>query len=105
MISLDAIRAGLADGEFFLEYLPTVSLADGRCVGAEALSRWRRASGVVQPGEFINLIEGTPVSGTLTYWVFAEALRAAGIPMAQGYYFSRPISAEKLKVYYSRASG
>ncbi len=29
----------------------------------------------------------------------AEALRAAGIPMAQGYYFSRPISAEQLKAY------
>ncbi len=70
MISIDAIRAGLADGEFFLEYLPTISLADGRCVGAEALSRWRRPSGLVQPGEFIHLIEGTPLSGMLTYWVF-----------------------------------
>jgi EAL domain-containing protein (putative c-di-GMP-specific phosphodiesterase class I) len=35
----------------------------------------------------------------------AEALRSAGIPMAQGYYFSRPISAEELKAYYSRAGG
>ena len=35
----------------------------------------------------------------------AEALRAAGIPMAQGYYFSPPISAEKLKAYYSTAGG
>jgi sensor c-di-GMP phosphodiesterase-like protein len=235
MISLDAIRAGLTDGEFFLEYMPAVSLADGRCVGAEALARWRRASGVVQPEEFIDIIEGTHLSGTLTYWVFetvakelgdwlrahkeahiginvppeilgrggleyaatktalyeikdqiiievtergipdnlgvatleaasrsgvrialddvtltganlavlsryitpecprpawlaglsallqstrvaviaegveteaqAEALREAGIPMAQGYYFSPPISAEKLKAYYSRAGG
>jgi sensor c-di-GMP phosphodiesterase-like protein len=70
MITVDAIRAGLAGGEFFLEYLPTVSLADGRCVGAEALARWRRPSGVVPPAEFIHLIEETPVSGLLTYWVF-----------------------------------
>ena len=34
----------------------------------------------------------------------AEALRAAGIPMAQGYYFSRPISAEELKAFYARAA-
>ena len=39
MITVDAIRAGLTQGEFFLEYLPTVSLAEGRCVGAEALTR------------------------------------------------------------------
>jgi EAL domain-containing protein (putative c-di-GMP-specific phosphodiesterase class I) len=70
MISVDAIRAGLTSGEFFLEYMPTVSLADGRCVGAEALTRWRRASGVVPPGEFIRVIEGTYLSGMLTYWVF-----------------------------------
>jgi EAL domain-containing protein (putative c-di-GMP-specific phosphodiesterase class I) len=35
----------------------------------------------------------------------AKALRAAGVSMAQGYYFSPPISAEKLKAYYSRAGG
>jgi EAL domain-containing protein (putative c-di-GMP-specific phosphodiesterase class I) len=33
-----------------------------------------------------------------------DALRAAGIPMAQGFFFSRPISAEKLKAYYLRAA-
>src|SRR5262249_28529742 len=69
MISVDAIRAGLTQGEFFLEYLPTVTLAEERCVGGEALARWRRASGVVPPGKFIPLIEETPVSGLLTYWV------------------------------------
>jgi sensor c-di-GMP phosphodiesterase-like protein len=40
MITSDAIRAGLTQGEFFLEYLPTVSLDEGRCVVAEALVRW-----------------------------------------------------------------
>jgi sensor c-di-GMP phosphodiesterase-like protein len=69
MISLDAMRAGLAQGEFFLEYLPTISLADGRCTGAEALIRWRRATGVVYPNDFIPIAENTPVSGLVTYWV------------------------------------
>jgi len=31
----------------------------------------------------------------------AQALRDAGIPMAQGYYFSRPLPAEELKAYYN----
>ena len=78
MISLDAIRAGLTGGEFFLEYMPIVSLADGRCVGAEALTRWRRASGLVQPDEFIELIEGTHLSGTLTYWVIETMAKELG---------------------------
>ena len=33
----------------------------------------------------------------------AEALRAAGVSMAQGFYFSPPLSAEKLKAYYPGA--
>ena len=35
----------------------------------------------------------------------ATALRTAGVSMAQGYYFSPPISAEELKAYYSRTNG
>jgi sensor c-di-GMP phosphodiesterase-like protein len=68
-IELAEIRAGLAQGEFFLEYMPSVSLIDGRCLGAEALIRWRRAAGIVPPGEFIPLVENTPLSGLVTYWV------------------------------------
>jgi sensor c-di-GMP phosphodiesterase-like protein len=68
----------LTQGEFFLEYLPTVTLAEGRCVGAEALSRWRRPSGVVPPDKFIPLIEGTPVSGLLTYWVIETVAKELG---------------------------
>jgi sensor c-di-GMP phosphodiesterase-like protein len=78
MITADAIGDGLARGEFFLEYLPTVSLADGHCTGAEALARWRRPSGVVQPEEFIHIIEGTHLSGTLTYWVLETVAKELG---------------------------
>jgi sensor c-di-GMP phosphodiesterase-like protein len=69
MPSLVEIRDGLEQGEFFLEYLPTVSLADGRCLGGEALIRWRRPSGVVPPMEFIPVAENTPLSGRITYFV------------------------------------
>jgi EAL domain-containing protein (putative c-di-GMP-specific phosphodiesterase class I) len=68
-MDVDAMRQGMAAGEFFLEYLPVVSLADGSCLGGEALARWRRPSGVVMPREFIPLAEGTPFSGELCYWV------------------------------------
>lgn len=69
VITLDALRTGFAQGEFFLEYLPTVSLADGRCTGAEALVRWNRPTGVLDAEDFIKVAQNTPFSGMLTYWV------------------------------------
>src|SRR5262249_8767586 len=78
MIELGAIQEGLARGEFFLEYLPTCSLRNNRCVGAEALIRWRRGSTVLLPGEFIPRVENTPLSGLLTYWVVETAGRGLG---------------------------
>lgn len=67
---LDMIRAALEAREFFLVYLPTVSLRDGRCVGAEALIRWRRWGNVVVDAQhFIPLTDQTPLSGAITYWV------------------------------------
>jgi sensor c-di-GMP phosphodiesterase-like protein len=69
MFNLDEIRAGFQRNEFFLEYLPTVSLNSGRCVGAEALIRWRRDSTIIPPMDFIPTIENTLLSGMITYWV------------------------------------
>jgi sensor c-di-GMP phosphodiesterase-like protein len=69
MIDLDAIRTGLTQKEFYLEYLPIVSLIDGSCTGAEALIRWRRSTGIIEPVDFIPLAENTPLSGLITYWV------------------------------------
>ena len=78
MVHIDEISRGLTEGEFFLEYMPTVTLADGRCVGAEALVRWRRPTGVVPPDEFIPLIEETPWAGLLTYWVIETIAKEIG---------------------------
>jgi sensor c-di-GMP phosphodiesterase-like protein len=72
------VRAALYSGELFLEYLPVVALKDRRCVGAEALIRWRRGSRIVQPLEFIPLIENTPVSGLVTYWVIDTVAHELG---------------------------
>jgi len=56
-------------GELFLVYLPIVTLNDQRCVGAEALVRWRRGNAVLQPSDFLHLVHNTALSGRLTYWV------------------------------------
>jgi sensor c-di-GMP phosphodiesterase-like protein len=64
-----AIQKALQAGEFHLHYLPTVRLRDRRCVGAEALIRWRRDGMWVPPMEFLPDAEGTPLAGLITYWV------------------------------------
>jgi sensor c-di-GMP phosphodiesterase-like protein len=76
--SYDEVRAALDRGELFVEYLPTVTLADSRCIGAEALVRWKRNGVVLPAAAFIPLIENTPMSGTLTYWVLDTVAKELG---------------------------
>ena len=69
-LNLDDIRHALDSNEFFLVYQPIVALDGQRCMGAEALIRWRRDSAtVIDAGEFIPQAEQTPLSGAITYWV------------------------------------
>jgi len=74
----DDVRAALDRGDLFVEYLPTVTLADACCIGAEALVRWRRGGVVVPAGDFIPLIENTPLSGRITYWVIETVAAELG---------------------------
>lgn len=73
MIDLQTISSGLDNDEFFLEYLPIVCLEQQCCIGAEALLRWQRPGETVFPNDFVPLIESTPLSGLLTYWVMDRA--------------------------------
>ena len=77
--NLDDIRRALRSNEFFLVYQPIVSLDGQRCIGAEALIRWRRGStAVIDAGDFIPQIENTPLSGVVTYWVMDTVAKELG---------------------------
>lgn len=78
MADIDSIRDGLNSGEFFVEYLPTVALDSGKCVGAETLTRWRRGTRVVHPFDSFELIRDIPLSGRITYWVIETVARELG---------------------------
>lgn len=69
MAIFDEIRAGLDSGDLFVEYLPTVRLADARCTGGEAVVRWKRGAEVLPASAFLPRIENTSLSGRVTYWV------------------------------------
>lgn len=73
------VHAAILHNELFLEYMPTIALQEqGCCVGCEALARWRRGSEVVSPNDFVPLVEDTPVSDALTYWVFDTVAKELG---------------------------
>jgi EAL domain-containing protein (putative c-di-GMP-specific phosphodiesterase class I)/GGDEF domain-containing protein len=64
------------DSQLRLVFQPKIELATGRCIGAEALLRWRHpALGEVAPGEFIPVIEQTSLARATTRWVLERALR------------------------------
>jgi sensor c-di-GMP phosphodiesterase-like protein len=58
-LSLGAeLRDAISDGRLLVKYQPIVELVGGRCIGAEALVRWRQESGdVVSPDVFIPVAE------------------------------------------------
>jgi diguanylate cyclase (GGDEF)-like protein/PAS domain S-box-containing protein len=73
---LEAMRMGLENEEFFLEYQPQYDLLSGRIVGAEALVRWQHPeSGRLMPRDFISLAEESGMIVPLGRWVLGEACR------------------------------
>ncbi|MEO5624999.1 MAG: EAL domain-containing protein [Dokdonella sp.] len=52
------LREALAAGHIWVQYQPVVDLASRRCIGMEALARWKRADGdAVSPSVFVPVAE------------------------------------------------
>ena len=80
------LRDALEGGEFFLAYQPTVDLSDMSPTGVEALIRWKHPSrGVVQPDDFVPLLEDTGLIVDVGRWVLREACVQGAVWRAAGY--------------------
>jgi diguanylate cyclase (GGDEF)-like protein len=80
------LRDALVHDQFYLVYQPIFDLATEETNGVEALLRWRHpVRGIVQPDEFIPILEGSGMINEVGRWVLEEACRQGARWHAQGY--------------------
>jgi EAL domain-containing protein (putative c-di-GMP-specific phosphodiesterase class I) len=80
------LRMALENDEFFLVYQPTFNLQDMSATGMEALIRWNSPTrDVVQPDNFIPVLEETGLIVPIGNWVMLEACRQGVIWRDAGY--------------------
>jgi diguanylate cyclase (GGDEF)-like protein len=94
------LREALVAQQYFLVYQPIFNLASGAPTGVEALLRWRHPTkGVVQPDDFIPILELSGLITAVGRWVLAEACRQGARWHGLGYHLdiSVNISARQLE--------
>jgi diguanylate cyclase (GGDEF)-like protein len=80
------LRVALENEEFFLVYQPTFDLRDMSPTGVEALIRWKHPTRrVVQPDDFVPLLEETGMITEIGKWVLEEACRQGAAWRESGY--------------------
>jgi diguanylate cyclase (GGDEF)-like protein/PAS domain S-box-containing protein len=77
--SLEAIRSALDNHQFVLHYQPKVNMKTGSVTGFEALIRWQHPErGLLNPIDFLPVIENNPMSIEMGEWVIDTALTQIG---------------------------
>ncbi|MGH7190076.1 MAG: EAL domain-containing protein, partial [Acetobacteraceae bacterium] len=80
------LRQAIENDEFLLAYQPTFDLRDMSPTGVEALIRWNSPTrGVVQPDDFIPLLEETGLICQIGRWVLNVATRQGAAWREAGY--------------------
>src|ERR1700678_3018417 len=80
------LREALENDEFFLAYQPTLDLSDMSPNGVEALIRWKHpVRGIVEPDDFIPLLEETGLIVEVGKWVLDEACAQVAAWRQTGY--------------------
>lgn len=73
------LRGAIARDELMLLFQPTVELASGRILGAEALVRWNHPiRGILAPSAFLPIAEESGLTPEIGHWVLERAAAMAG---------------------------
>jgi len=75
---LSQLRAAGEENQFKLHFQPQVDIRSGAITGAEALLRWDHPTrGLLQPGQFIDVLTDSELSVSVGRWALFEACRQA----------------------------
>jgi diguanylate cyclase (GGDEF)-like protein len=81
-----ALRSALANRELVIHYQPRMDLVAGTVQGLEALLRWQRpGKALIQPNDFVPLLEDTGLIIPVGEWVIREACRQCQLWRAAGH--------------------
>ncbi|EGV28110.1 diguanylate cyclase/phosphodiesterase with extracellular sensor [Thiorhodococcus drewsii AZ1] len=67
------LHKAIARCEFELHYQPQLDAATGDLIAVETLLRWRNPQELIQPSDFIPLLEDMGLITRLTKWIFSES--------------------------------
>lgn len=82
----NALRQGIKEQQFYLEYQPKMNMSTNELIGMEALVRWKHPDlGIIPPGKFIPLAEETGLIIPLGEWILRESSRQTSEWRALGY--------------------
>ena len=71
----NALRQGIKEQQFYLEYQPKMNMSTNELMGMEALVRWNHPDlGIISPGKFIPLAEETGLIVPLGEWILERKL-------------------------------
>ncbi|WP_066342785.1 putative bifunctional diguanylate cyclase/phosphodiesterase [Azohydromonas lata] len=75
-VLIEELRTALATDQLRLHYQPKICARTRRVLGVEALVRWQHpVRGLVPPGDFLPVLQGTPLEVTLDLWVLRAGVR------------------------------
>jgi diguanylate cyclase (GGDEF)-like protein/PAS domain S-box-containing protein len=73
--ALQEFELAVGNGQLLLHYQPRINLKTAEVISMEALVRWQHPEqGLLPPGRFLKMIEGTPQETLLGEWVLRSAL-------------------------------
>ncbi|MDY7544315.1 putative bifunctional diguanylate cyclase/phosphodiesterase [Cryobacterium sp. 5B3] len=82
---LEELRLALVDDQLVMHYQPKIDLKTGDVCGVEALVRWNHPTrGLLQPDDFLGLVEESGLMHAMTEIVLHQALDQAASWSAQG---------------------
>ena len=84
--TVQELRLALHEDQLVLHYQPQIDLPTGQVNCVEALVRWQHpARGLLQPGQFLDLVEESGLMHAMTHVVLDKALDQAALWRAEGH--------------------